>query len=867
MGSSATAQVQFAAEFASFLAAGAGTALVAVRPDLLTAGRRSRLALLAGFILLTAAAFMHGSLLVGDGSSPPLVALRAAGVLLVAGGVGSWRGKPWWRGALFGSMAVTGVGVVVSAAGAGVAANVIFGAGAVLLAVALLRASSPSVAARVAATAAVTLLLVVLVLAVALSEVLSSTVRAEAFRRLDGRAATEANQLINKSKDQALHANVVRASVQGIQAAAPADSGNDAGGKLQAELDVLGQQFFQGDALVWVTTSGAVAGSSNVGAEPGLAAFLAQSQLVRRAASGQSVPVGVLAFDNRIFAVAAYPNRVGDPPQVVGIAVAAAAVTQDDLVDAVRGDPAVGLAITDGANLLVSAGPTVPAKDAAAVAGQVVGPRSLSSTGVSTRESAGNLLDARPIFGANGGPVGAVVAYTSQSSVSGTRDSLFRTLFLIALGGTLLALLVSALVGEQVGAGLRALTFAAARIRRGESGVRAGVTSDDEVGVLGAAFDSMASSIEEQAAALREAADAEARLRNRLERVVAGMGEALVATGPGGSITECNPAAERLLGVTKEQVLGERVDAVVKLRGEDGEDLSSQLRSDQPWSRAGVVDASGTPVPVAVSSAPLAGPDGEAAGTVVLLRDVRQEREVERMKTEFLSRVGHELRTPLAGVMGYANLIANRNLPPDQVRGFSAEILTQAHRLQRVIEMLEFFASSGAGRVLLRPEPVDVRALLRQVAGARSAAGARVSVSVARGTPDALADPRWLATAVDELLDNAVKFSAQPARVIVRAGPAEGGQAVDIAVIDRGKGMSADELSRAFGEFVQGDSSDTREFGGLGLGLPLVQRVIEGQGGTVSCESELEKGTRFTIRLPAGSQPEVATDDEGPAEG
>lgn len=849
MGSSATAQLQFAAEFASFLAAAAGTALVALRPELLTAGRR-RVVLFAGMVLLTAAAFLHGSLLVGETSSPLLVALRITGVMLAAAGVGGIRGPGWWRPVLMAGLAVTLAGAVVGAIASGsVAPSVLIGVGAVAEATALLRASIPSVAARVAATAAVTLLMVVLVLAVALSEVLSSTVRAEAFRRLDGRAATETNELTSKAKDEVLHANVVRASVQGINAAAAADSGGDLG-PLRTELELLGRQFFTSDTLVWITTTGSVAASANLHGDPALATFLAASPLVRRAQQGASVPVGVVAYGGRLLAVAAYPNLVGDNRQVVGIAMAATAISQSDLDDAVKGDPAVGLAIADRSSVLLAAGPVAHARDLISVAAPLTNPQAGEFVAVGTRESSNLLLDARPVVGPSGTTTVAVVAFTSRSSVDGTRNSLLRTLFLIALGGTLLALLVSALVGEQVGAGLRALTNAAARIRRGETGVRTGVHSEDEVGVLGAAFDSMAGSIEEQAEALRQAAEEEAQLRNRVERIVAGMGEALIATAANGDITDWNPAAERLLGLPKDQALGRRVSALLKLRDEEGRDLVRNLRPGLSWSGLAAAETLSGPVPVAVSAAPVLGPDGETAGSVVLVRDVRREREVERMKTEFLSRIGHELRTPLAVVMGYANLMAHRDLQAPQMKGFAEEIVAQARRLQRIIEMLEFFASSGAGRVILRPERVDLRTVVRDAANARSSPEARISVTSARTTPEVVADPRWLTTAIDELLDNALKFSPRPARVAIRIGPTDDGRAVSIAIGDKGKGMSADEQARAFGEFVQGDSSDTREFGGLGLGLPLVQQVVEGQGGTITCTSEIGRGSTFTIELP-----------------
>ncbi len=161
----------------------------------------------------------------------------------------------------------------------------------------------------------------------------------------------------------------------------------------------------------------------------------------------------------------------------------------------------------------------------------------------------GLFFSARPVEAADGTPVMVLVATTPTTLVDNTRESLFRTLFLIALGGTLLALLLAAFVGERIGARVRRLTVAATAIQEGDLTARAGLDTSDEVGVLGSTFDAMASSLEDQTAALRQAADDETRLRNRLEAIVAGMGEALVAVDARGRITDFNQAAEELVGV------------------------------------------------------------------------------------------------------------------------------------------------------------------------------------------------------------------------------------------------------------------------------------------------------------------------------
>jgi PAS domain S-box-containing protein len=451
-------------------------------------------------------------------------------------------------------------------------------------------------------------------------------------------------------------------------------------------------------------------------------------------------------------------------------------------------------------------------------------------------------------------PVLAVLASRSTASVDASRERLFQTFFVIAFGGTVLALLLAALVGNRIGSGLRRLTTSAESLHRGELDVRSGVRSEDEVGVLGSTFDSMAAAIQEQTAALQESAA-------RVEAIVEGKGEALVAVEHEARITDFNHAAEDLLGLAADVARGQLLDDVFRVTREDGSDLTPRLRALEPgrWSELGdLVAADGGRVPVALTAGALHGPEGEVAGGVIVLRDLRGEREVERMKRHFLSRVGHELRTPLTPLIGFSQLLAGRELPPERAKIVHESILSSAKRLERIVEMLEFFASLDAGRQVLLAEPVDVRSVLNDVVERRAAVVAAagtphaLSKRIARDTPQVHADPRWLARSVDELLDNAVKFSPSGGKVSVTAGRSAADPSfVEIAVRDAGVGMSQDEVDAAFTEWAQGDESDTRHFGGLGLGLALVQRVVEHHGGRVVCTTAPGKGSTFSLLLPA----------------
>jgi PAS domain S-box-containing protein len=455
-------------------------------------------------------------------------------------------------------------------------------------------------------------------------------------------------------------------------------------------------------------------------------------------------------------------------------------------------------------------------------------------------------------------PTFAIVASEPTTLVDDTRNSLFRTLFLVALGASLLALVVALAVGDRIGAGLRRLTVAAEGIQAGDLTVRAAVRSEDEIGVLSDTFDSMATSIESLADELKQAADDEAQLRNRLEAIVAGMGEALIAVDVNGRVTAFNRAAEDLVNRPATAAVGRPIDKVVKLKTEDGQDLSARLRapSEAPWNEAGVVvQRGGTEVPIVLSAGGLRAASGELTGGVFVLRDMRREREVERMKTEFLSNISHELRTPLTPIKGYAEMLRRRDVPRGQAREFLSGIIDSTDRLERVVDLLVSFAAFEAGRLRLRAEPLKIRELLESSAHRwqdKLDPAHPLTKRVARNLPEVLGDRRLLERSIDELLDNAVKYSPGGGKVSLTAKMSENGAgpSVEIAVTDHGIGIPEDRIDTVFDDFAQADASATREFGGLGLGLSFVRRIVLAHEGDLLCESKPGKGSTFSIVLP-----------------
>ena len=456
-----------------------------------------------------------------------------------------------------------------------------------------------------------------------------------------------------------------------------------------------------------------------------------------------------------------------------------------------------------------------------------------------------------PVPDARGTALGVIAVSRDATASLAAQRSALTSLLITALLATGVVGGLALVLGRRTVDPVRRLTAAAARVSSGDLTVSAGVASADEVGTLSRTFDTMTSSLARLTDDLRSSAA-------RLETVLSSMSDGLVATDAQGLVTSINPAALTMVGLDDEvAALGRALGDVVDVRDAAGAALAVPARRliDAAGEvHRGPADGEEGTVPVRVSLAPLDSGDG----VVLVLRDTTREREVERMKTEFLSNVSHELRTPLTPIRGYAEiLVAKPGLDAAKVTTFATTIRDESIKMNRVVDLLVDVAAIEAGRVTVAPQTVAVKALVdRRIELWETRAPARgkdLKRRLATRLPPVLVDPEWLGKALDELIDNAVKYTAPGTPITLTA--AVHGSVVRVGVRDAGPGIAEADQRGLFTSFEQVDGSATRRVGGLGLGLSFVRRLAQDAGFPLSFTSTVGKGSEFWLDLPVSDQP------------
>jgi signal transduction histidine kinase/CheY-like chemotaxis protein/HAMP domain-containing protein len=254
--------------------------------------------------------------------------------------------------------------------------------------------------------------------------------------------------------------------------------------------------------------------------------------------------------------------------------------------------------------------------------------------------------------------------------------------------------------------------------------------------------------------------------------------------------------------------------------------------------------------------------DIEKIGTVFVHLDITKEYEVDQMKSEFVSTVSHELRTPLSSILGFTELLLNREQKPERQKKYLTTIYNEAKRLTSLINDFLDVQRMESGRQTYEKKYIPLLPLLNKVIEAQQVTTKHHEFRLEDegGNPTVLGDRTKIEQAFTNLINNAVKYSPAGGEIVVRV--TEENHLIRVDVIDQGLGIPEDAIPKLFQKFYRVDNSDRRSIGGTGLGLSIVQEIIKEHEGEIGVQSNFEKGSIFTVTLPAVQIEETETATE-----
>jgi signal transduction histidine kinase len=320
--------------------------------------------------------------------------------------------------------------------------------------------------------------------------------------------------------------------------------------------------------------------------------------------------------------------------------------------------------------------------------------------------------------------------------------------------------------------------------------------------------------------------------------ILASIEDVIIVCDPDGRVVYQNPAAPRLSGYR------ESPGDVSKYLGSifDGRDFKAEPgKSNFVPTRDGKTFYNVTVAPIS------------AAGVVFSLHDATAQHELNQAKSEMVSLVSHELRTPLTAIRGYSDMLLKYDLVEDTGKEFLTTIIDESSRLNQLIQSFLDVAYIESGRQKLTKSEFEVASVMTDMLALLGPIAA--DKQIALEAPANLngmqvrADRLLLHQALTNLVTNAIKYS--PAGAMVRIGVSNGDGRARFQVADQGYGIPPEEISKVFEKFYRRGNKETREQSGFGLGLAFVKEVATKHGGDVVVESEVGKGSVFTLWIPA----------------
>jgi len=349
--------------------------------------------------------------------------------------------------------------------------------------------------------------------------------------------------------------------------------------------------------------------------------------------------------------------------------------------------------------------------------------------------------------------------------------------------------------------------------------------------------------------------------RAKDEAILSSVGEVMFAVGLDGNIVFINPVAQAFLGVKEEEALGKFINQFFILYDES---MNAVIREKQP-----IVQAlnSGTKVTqtfvyvdtykqkrfLNITATPIKQQE-VLIGAICIVRDITKEKEVDRMKTEFISLASHQLRTPLSAIKWFGEMLFGGDAGPlnAEQKQFMQNINQSTERMIELVNSLLNISRIESGRIIIDPKPTDLKELIDTVAIEIKLKiqekNQKFSINIAEGIPLINIDPKLIRQVYLNLLTNAIKYSPKGAEIAVSVSKKD--NYILSQISDNGYGIPAQQQNKIFEKFFRADNIVKIETEGTGLGLYLIKAIVASSGGKIWFQSQEGKGASFFFTLP-----------------
>jgi PAS domain S-box-containing protein len=456
-----------------------------------------------------------------------------------------------------------------------------------------------------------------------------------------------------------------------------------------------------------------------------------------------------------------------------------------------------------------------------------------------------------------------LILQTPVSKALAPVASLRSTVILIFSLTALLTAALALLFAKRFTKPIAILTQRAREISEGNLQQRVPVSSNDEVGTLAQAFNVMTDRLASSYAALEQkVVERTKQLQVKVEELAAAkakddavltsMGEGLIVTDNAGHLVLANPAAIELLEINPTKHIGKVFLKVAKLAEVDAKD--EKPSADQRVTRTYTLTRKDdSKLLIIIMTTPIV-QEGKTIGAIGIIRDITKEKEVDRMKTEFISLASHQLRTPLSAIRWFSEMLLNGDAGKlnNEQTDFTKNISDSTERMIELVNSLLNISRMESGRIIVDPKPTDlhelVEGIIEDLQAKISERQQTLTVSIHKELPKINLDPRLISQVYMNFLTNAVKYTPKGGEITVMISRKDDELVSQIS--DNGYGIPKAQQEKLFRKFFRADNVSKIETDGTGLGLYLVKAIIESSGGRVWYKSEEGKGSTFWFSLP-----------------